>query len=180
MAAAHIVPYAYDEDVSAFFEEDSQTLLSAIESHCDGLLDVFERDIHNPSPIGITLSSFLLMKKVTDVVQRAIGSVIKNYFRDSRLHSSVLRIPQRAQEIVKEVFDRPYCIGSWRPDILFPEDDLTNFVLCEINARFPFNAFYCSHGKNEVISDLPYLRDIPIMPINDLEKIPRMFAGMSC
>ena len=120
MAAAHIVPYAYDEDVPAFFEENSQTLLGAIESHCDGLLDVFERDIHNPYPIGITLSSFLLMKKVTDVVQRAIGSVIKNYFRDSRLHSSFLRIPQRAQEIVKEVFDRPYCIGSWRPDILFP------------------------------------------------------------
>ena len=48
--------------------------------------------------------------------------------------------------------------GSWRPDILYPQNDLDRFQICEINARFPFNAFYVSHEKNNILGRLSYLK----------------------
>ena len=50
------------------------------------------------------------------------------------------------------------CSGSWRPDILYPKDEPDNFKVCEINARFPFNGYYASHEKNNILGQLSYLK----------------------
>lgn len=48
--------------------------------------------------------------------------------------------------------------GSWRPDILYPKENPDHFQVCEINARFPFNGFYASHEKNNILGQLSYLK----------------------
>lgn len=177
MAAFHLVPYAIGEDIAARFEEDSEVLFRELSKH-GKLLEVFPTKVHNPYPIGITLQSFMSMKSASEALYRGIVALVTNWHKDHRLHSGYLNISDRAREVVALVQDRPYSIGSWRPDFLFPRSDVSSFQVCEINARFPFNAFWASHEKNSAHSALGYLEGLPIMPIAELESVPEVFTSV--
>jgi len=177
-AATQILPYPLDEDiVSLHYEEDHRELIKELERH-GRLLEVFPPQIHNPYPMGLTLSSFHLLKAVSEALHRGITALVKNYFLDERLHAGNLELSPRAVEILRAVEARPYNIGSWRPDYLFPADDVFSFRVCEINARFPFNAFYASHEKNKGLLSLPYLSNVAIMPVDELAQVPDTFRNV--
>ena len=130
------------------FKRDHVALCASLQDSCDGkLLEVYPPEIHNPYPIGVTLQSFTAMRDVSKIAHKGVSALVNNYFKDTRLCDGVLKLDERAVEVLRSVQHLPYNIGSWRPDILFPSDDLTGFKICEINARFPFNAFFSSHGK---------------------------------
>jgi len=176
---SQIIPYSADADLSQHFNDDFNSMLNALKHSCDGLLlDIYPPDIHNPYPIGIPLILFYQMKKVSKIIERGITAVVENYFTDRRLHESFLRLSEHARWLLKLVESQPYKIGSWRPDILFPDECSDKFVVCEINARFPFNGFYASHAKNSAITELPHLANVPIMPVSELEGIPEAFSGV--
>jgi hypothetical protein len=178
-AATHVIPYALDEDPLEHYEEDARALLEVLRSSCDGLLlEVFQPEIHNPYPMGITLQLFLHMKRVMRVLHTALTAIVKSYLSDPRLHAGLLQVSDEAHALLKTVDHLPYNIGSWRPDFLFPKDKHDTFSICEINARFPFNAFYASHEKNAGLSELPYLREVPAMPIAELDAVPTIFKSV--
>jgi hypothetical protein len=176
---SQILPYAIDEDISEHYQEDHEKTIHILSQLYGGvLLEIYPSQIHNPYPIGITLSSFYMMKKVIEVIERAIVSIVKNYFNDHRIHEHYLRLSPQAQEILKKIESQEYSLGSWRPDILFPKHSLDSFVICEINARYPFNGYYASHFKNSAIASLPHLKNVPIMPIQELEGVLNAFHGV--
>lgn len=176
---SQILPYAIDEDLAEHYEEDHKSTIDILAQLNDGvLLEIFPAEIHNPYPMGITLISFYLMKKVMEVIERGVISIVKNYFHDQRLHELYLPLSSQAQEILHKLQSKEYALGSWRPDILFPRDSVDSFVICEINARYPFNGYYASHFKNSAIASLPHLNNVPIMPIQELEGVLNAFHGV--
>ena len=177
MAATHCIPYALDADLVAHYEADSRTLLEELKQH-GRLLEVFEPHVHNPWPMAITLQSFTRMKAASGAMHRGMIALVNNWAKDERLHKGYLRLSDRARQVLALVEDSPYQVGSWRPDFLFPASDAASFQVCEINARFPFNAFYASHEKNGGLSSLPYLQGVPVMPVSELEMVPQVFTGV--
>jgi hypothetical protein len=90
----------------------------------------------------------------------------------------------QGKEIVRTVSVIPYqSVGSWRPDFLLPVDASLwsrpsgGIKICEINARYSFNAFFASYNKNHSLANLPYLSYCPIMPVTELEDIPDTFLS---
>jgi hypothetical protein len=174
-----IIPYGSEVDISEHYGKDYCEMIAELEKSCDGhLLETFPAEIHNPYPIGVTLNSFYIMKRVMGALHRGLQSVVEAYFDDPRLHSSLLCLPDNIVKVLETVKHRPYKIGSWRPDILFPDKSTDVFLVCEINARFPFNGYYVSHAKNVALSKMSYLQNIPIMPIHELEGVPGAFSGV--
>ena len=132
-AAFQIIPYPRGETISAdnHFNEDFSVLCKHLRDRCGGkLLEVFPPEIHNPYPIGITLDSFQMMKAASATIHRGIQALVKNYFSDPRLCQGLLQLSPRAQEVLLSVQHLPYNVGSWRPDFLFPSDDLSSFKIC--------------------------------------------------
>ena len=172
----HLVPYA-SVDAPRHYAADHDLMIQLLRSSYDGLfLSIYSPEIHSPYPLGITLNSFYRMRKVSRVLARAIHAIVTNYFKDERLHKSIMELSADAQYLLDQMAHLPYDIGSWRPDLLFPADtDPERFLICEINARFAFNGYYCSHEKNKILSQLPYLDRIPMMPVTELQDIPDLF-----
>lgn len=172
----HLVPYTSDEEAREHFKQDHRTLIHLLESSFDGLfLDIYTPDIHSPYPIGITLSSFYRMRKISRVICKALHAIVTNYFKDERLCNSLLELSPDAQSLLSLMEGKPYSIGSWRPDLLFPVGSSDSFVICEINARYAFNGYFCSHEKNRILDQVPYLNRVPMMPVTELRDIPDLF-----
>lgn len=173
-----IIPYGSEVNVSEHYADDYREMITELEKSCDGhLLETFPAEIHNPYPIGVTLNSFYIMKRVMSAVHRALQIIVEAYFDDSRLHT-LLSLTENSFEVLNTVKHRPYKIGSWRPDILLPDNSTDMFLICEINARFPFNGYFVSHAKNVALTKMSYLQNIPIMPIHELEGVPGAFSGV--
>ena len=172
----HLVPYTSDEEAKKHFKQDHRTLIHLLESSFDGLfLDIYTPDIHSPYPIGITLHSFYRMRKISRVISKALCAIVTNYFKDERLCKSLLELSPDAQSLLSVMEGHPYNIGSWRPDLLFPIGCSDSFVICEINARYAFNGYFCSHEKNRILDQIPYLSRVPMMPVTELRDIPDLF-----
>ena len=171
-----VVPCSSHQSLN--FAADFNEMITKLRSCSGKLLDIFPPEIHNPYPIGITHNDFVIMKKVTSAVHRGLRAVINAYFLDSRLHAMTLNFPAPVMDVLRIIESQPYSIGSWRPDILFPQDGMGEFLICEINARFPFNGYYLSYIKNHALSTLSYLDNIPVMPIRELAEVPDMFGGV--
>lgn len=177
-SVVHLVPYWSDGDAIKHYATDHNKLIELLTSSYDGLfLNIYSPEIHSPYPIGITLRAFYKMREISHVISRALQAIVSNYFDDPRLCHLMLQLPPEATELLSQMKGRPYFIGSWRPDFLLPEGRGDDILICEINARYAFNGYYCSHEKNKTLHRLPYLDRVPMMPVTELEDIPDLFRG---
>lgn len=80
------------------------------------------------------------------VLQKALKQVVTNYFEDNEIQS-IVTIPRAVAKQLKRLTPTDYNIGLIRPDYIYTQ--IGKVQICEINARFGFNAAYMStyaHG----------------------------------
>lgn len=138
---------------------------------------------HAFNPYPIELSSFERdeQSQLHKVLFRAINQIVTNYFSDERVQK-ILSLPKDLLSVLQLVSKLPYRIGSFRPDFLHNQNG--GIAICEINARFPTNAFFISHYINNIVDKLKYLNPV-CAPLSGLSQIPHYFlrghkAGTRC
>ncbi|KAF5271469.1 hypothetical protein FQR65_LT05089 [Abscondita terminalis] len=95
----------------------------------------------NPYPL---LFSKELLREINNfhaLLVEAIHKIVTNFFSDPQLQQ-VISLNDTALNLLHRLKDKPYQIGAIRPDFLF--DKNYQLKICEINARFPLNAFLIS------------------------------------
>lgn len=91
---------------------------------------------------------------LTNIVQRWFGDSTANF--PSRMPLEPLEVQllewiyQRDEESLMPSFDGHQ--GNWRADLLLPIDASGEFRICEVNARFPFNAIYLTARMYEALA----------------------------
>jgi hypothetical protein len=178
MELRYIFPHLIDECNSNLFKEDRDVMTKTLEEQCGKqFMEVYPANIHHPYPIGITSSYFVKMKEVIDVMHYSIHALMNCYFDFPELSDCFLKLSPEIYYLLLSAKDLPYQIGSWRPDILFPQNS-DEFLICEINARYPLNGYIASYLKNKILQDLPYLSNIPFSSIKELDQIPSVFESI--
>lgn len=108
----------------------------------------------NPYPLAISAEHFQTQKKLQSLLYKALTTIVENYFQDEHLQKW-LDLPEPVFRALSKLADKPFRLGSYRPDFLHTMDN--SIVICEINARFPANAYFISHYLNNVIGTTEYL-----------------------
>jgi len=162
----------------ALYTKHHDYLCKQLKSNSSMLLKVFPSEIHHPYPLALTCNTIELIEEVTNAMVRGINAVVANYFNDDRFYNRYLKLPPNAVSLLRHVQELPYELGSWRPDMLFPDpnskshskshsnsksnsnqensidigiDVDVEFQICEINARYPCNGYYVSFEQNNVM-----------------------------
>lgn len=135
----------------------------------------------NPYPLELSRFDQDEQSQLHKVLFRAINQIVTNYFADERIQST-LSLPKDLLSVLRLAIEHPYRIGSFRPDFLHSQKG--GIAICEINARFPTNAFFISHYINNIVDKLKYLNP-DCAPLSGLSQIPQHFlrghgAGTRC
>jgi hypothetical protein len=157
----------------ARFAADRDRLLTLLQGHA---FDVtLYGSAFNPYPFAVTPERLRELCALQGSLHRAIVAVVTHYEQDARL-SEVIKLPAAERELVASVADRPYRVGSFRPDFLHAADGRVKVT--EINARFPLNAFLCSAALNRCLPLLdPAFALLP--PLAEVETALRARLGES-
>ena len=126
----------------------------------------------NPYPLGIDSDQLALQKRLHLVLHQAINSLVAAYFKDQRLQA-ILKLPDRIHAVLKQMEGRPYRIGTYRPD--FVHDKNGQIKICEINARFPTNAYFISHYINNIAPQL-IADSLALQHLRSLEGVNRVVS----
>jgi hypothetical protein len=108
----------------------------------------------NPYPLAISVEHFQTQKRLQSLLYKALTKIVENYFQDQLLQKW-LDLPEPVFAALAKLADKPFCLGSYRPDFLHTTDN--SIAICEINARFPANAYFISYYLNNVIGATEYL-----------------------
>jgi len=101
------------------------------------------------------------------VVKRVALSFDEPSIRD------VFKIPDELRAILQNCSPE-YSMGTLRPDFLVGQDE--NFFINEINARFPTNGYFISHGASYAISRMNRWRKKGIGQLEEISEIPLLFS----
>ncbi|MEN9917033.1 MAG: hypothetical protein RLY40_965 [Pseudomonadota bacterium] len=118
------------------FQKDKYNLMQNLSSTYKPIC--FDEFNINPYPL---LFNEELIKKINDchaLIIEAINKLVTNFFNDPLLQQ-IISLNDTALNLLYPLKDKPYKIGAIRPDFLFNKD--YQLKICEINARFPLNAF---------------------------------------
>lgn len=135
----------------------------------------------NPYPLELSSFERDEQSQLHKVLLRAINQIVTNYFSDERVQK-ILSLPKDLLSVLQLASEHPYQVGSFRPDFLHSKNG--GIAICEINARFPTNAFFISHYINNIVDKLKYLNPF-CAPLSGLSQIPHHFlrghkAGTRC
>ena len=125
----------------------------------------------NPYPIELSSFERDEQSQLHKVLFRAINQIVTNYFFDERVQA-ILSLPKELLSVLQLAREHPYRVGSFRPDFLHSQNG--GIVICEINARFPANAYFISHYINNIVDKLKYLNPL-CAPLPGLSKISHYF-----
>lgn len=170
-------------------------LCTQLTSSSSKVLEVFPSEIHHPYPLALTTDLVDLFEEVSGAMFRGINAIVTNYFNDDRFYNRYLKLSTNGVNLLRHVQHLPFHIGSWRPDVLFPDCSSKccnsqvgggggEFQICEINARYSCNAYYISfeqgramfEGKSNAKS-CNYLRGCPVTPVKGVGNIPNLFES---
>lgn len=98
------------------------------------------------TPMLISFSRFNELKRVQQLLHKAICFFVSHYFR----YEHLMPMAKEALEILEICSRYTYRAGTYRPDFVISEDN--KIKICEINARFPLNGYFVS-GFSELIAD---------------------------
>jgi len=110
----------------------------------DGYADAFL-----PFPCLQTREEIQDFCKIQKVLESAIKQIVLNYSSDLEIQK-VYSLSVDTKRELCELKDASYSIGLIRPDFLV--SDKGRPLVCEINARFVFNAFYMTHEVDRVLA----------------------------
>ncbi|MCF7831293.1 MAG: hypothetical protein K9M36_00175 [Candidatus Pacebacteria bacterium] len=102
-----------------------------------------------PFPIIHTKKEIADLKKIQQVVLKATTIIVQNYFKDTDISDRV-PLAKNVRSALKNISHLPYHIGGIRPDYLYDKNGVIK--ICEINARFVFNAFFMSMYANDAFA----------------------------
>jgi len=107
----------------------------------------------NPYPFGVDADHLRLQHNLQRELHAVIKIIVRNYFIDKRLQQ-LISLSKPATSLLKFIESREpqYAVGSYRPDFLHALDD--HIQICEINARFPLNAYLISYYLNQAVGQL--------------------------
>lgn len=126
----------------------------------------------NPYPFVLSLKEYEHQARLQRCVFLAITGIVERYHDDVRVQK-ILSLPESAVAMLRNVRELPFKIGTYRPDFL--HDTAGGIKICEINARFPTNAYFITHYINNVVASLRYLpRRLKRLTVMD--GIPSAFA----
>ena len=125
----------------------------------------------SPYPIAIDDFSLSEASTIHRALYRALHAVVNAYFQDARIRE-IVSISPRIENLLSCIQNKPYAIGSFRPDIIL--DSQNRMRICEINARFPTNSFFVDYALNQILGDLSYTQSVT--PIPSLQAIAKAFA----
>ncbi|GEM77064.1 hypothetical protein [Vibrio sagamiensis] len=112
-------------------------------------LNYYGKDF-SPFPLMIKSSINDEIKKIHDVLIKAIKSIVENYFIDEEIQK-ILPLTSKQKKLIKLSTHKPYHLFSIRPDFLFSESG--DIKLCEVNARFTFNGFISTYYLNQQLTE---------------------------
>lgn len=97
----------------------------------------------NPYPIYIPEHRVLELQALYNALYPCLIGILSAWWTRAELYTSI-PLPEKIERVLKKLdgvrkFDVPGCI---RPDYIVPEEDGGALAICEINARFMFNAFF--------------------------------------
>ncbi|KAF3933292.1 hypothetical protein ABW20_dc0109880 [Dactylellina cionopaga] len=101
-------------------------------------------------PIYISPQYLGYIQDVSKSLHTAITDIVSRWWDDTNLSEAIPLDPG-----IKRLLERlehegfTWRSGSWRPDFLVEENSEKShpqIKICEINARFGFNGFFCTHG----------------------------------
>lgn len=104
----------------------------------------------NPYPVSVSENQYNEQRNLQACLSRVIPQLVSNFCSDKRLQD-IVNLPKFLVEHFAKLSTEDYSIGSYRPDFLQSADG--EIVICEINARFPSNAFFMTHYCNELMRD---------------------------
>lgn len=198
------------KEVAMQYEKDYKGMIRRLHNlYNSRFLEVFPPPIHNPYPLAITLSTMESMENVVQAMHRGILAIVQNYMSDPTLCEGYLPMDKKTMKILSDFYassteDRPLSklysdLGLWRPDVLFPsqgwhrplncDDSIhADFLVCEINGRYPLNAYYLSYETNKAVHTDgytaacagveeckdPHEQRLPLLPVPRLKCIPHV------
>lgn len=101
----------------------------------------FDEFTINPYPLRFDKELMYQINDCHALLIEAIHPIVTHFFTDPVLQQ-IISLNDTALNLLRPLKDKPYEIGAIRPDFLF--DKTYQIKLCEINARFPLNAFMIS------------------------------------
>jgi hypothetical protein len=144
------------------------------------LFDVFPPKYWSPYPFVDTQAHYSHLREITRAVRTGLHALVEYYFDDTdEILQRILPLDPRIRSLLLKLQPlrrNTYRLGSWRPDFVIDTEQVPR--LCEINARFAFNAYFASYIGNEVMQRLQYLRTMPAQPFHHLEEIESKFCNL--
>jgi hypothetical protein len=83
-----------------------------------------------------------------ETFMNVVSRIVQSYGQDSQLRR-MIPLPDNLRTLLKAC-PKEYKMGTLRPDFLVDENE--EFFVNEINARFPTNGYFISHGVNYALS----------------------------
>jgi hypothetical protein len=113
--------------------------------------DIFDHYLIKCNPYSMSCSSEFQEKidKLQIVLSQSIVSLVNDYMNQPDLQE-ILPLSDDVLKMVAAASNRPYRIGSIRPDFVIDEYNCPR--ICEINARFAFNGLIISNCLNAYFS----------------------------
>jgi hypothetical protein len=138
--------------------------LSAIVSFRSGYADEFY-----PFPILHSAKEVDEFLSLQSVLVRALKQIVKYYFTDKDIYTRV-PLSKKVAKQLRRLSLTTYHIGGIRPDYIYSKGGIP--MICEINARFIFNALYMTIYMDEVFKKM-FPRYKGLQEINKLGKCIR-------
>lgn len=110
----------------------------------DGYIDAFL-----PFPCLQTRKEARVFYKIQKVLEGAVKQIVLNYSSDLEIQK-VYSLSASVKKELHGLKDVPYSVGLIRPDFLISKKGTP--LICEINARFVFNAFYMTQEVDRVFA----------------------------
>lgn len=101
----------------------------------------FDKFNINPYPLLFSKELIYQVNDCHTLLIEAIHKIVSSFFDDPILQE-MISLNDTVLNLLYPLRDKPYEIGAIRPDFLFNEN--YQLKICEINARFPLNAFLFS------------------------------------
>ncbi|WP_040615672.1 hypothetical protein [Rickettsiella grylli] len=102
----------------------------------------------NPYPLLFDKQLFSQLKDCHSLLIEVIPKIVSNFFIDPSLQQ-IIALDDKTLDLLHSLEDKPYEIGFIRPDFVL--DKNYQIKICEINARFPLNAFVLSQCLSDEI-----------------------------
>ncbi len=128
----------------------------------------------NPFPVVLSKAEFELQLRIQRALKSAIEKIVANYFKDQRL-LKIISQPEDALKLLSKLDGSPYKIGTYRPDFVHDLEGIPR--VCEINARFPCNAYFITHYLSKAFESLTVNSHLRCMAMEGLRNVPSLFLN---